>query len=85
MTDRLNPPRRRVVMSGSLGPRTREELEDEHGQVWDARELAKDFVLTAIIGLQVVVRRLADDAVGHLSYQNQPRFYYGFVPAATYG
>ncbi len=58
--------------------KTREELESEHGQVWDTAQLAKDFVITAIIGNTVVVRRKADDCVGTLRMQERPRLYYGF-------
>ena len=61
-------------------PRSREALEAKHGQVWNAEELARDFVVTAIIGSSVVVRRKNDDAVGSLEYQNEPRFYFGWKP-----
>lgn len=63
-------------------PKTREELEREHGQVWDTAELAREFVVTAIIRLLIVVRRKADDVVGTLTVQEKPRIYYGFEPYA---
>lgn len=59
-------------------PKTRHQLEAEHGQVWDTAQLAKDFVITAIIGNTVVVRRKADACVGTLRVQERPRLYYGF-------
>jgi hypothetical protein len=62
-------------------PRTRTDLEQEFGKVWDTQELATEFVITSIIGLEVVVRRKADNVVGMLSYQNEPRLYYRFVEA----
>jgi hypothetical protein len=62
-------------------PRTRTDLEQEFGEVWDTQELATEFVITSIIGLEVVVRRKADNVVGMLSYQNEPRLYYRFVEA----
>lgn len=65
----------------SSRPKIREELEGECGQVWDVRELARDFVLTGIIGNVVVVRRRADDVVGRLTFQNAPRFFFLFEPA----
>lgn len=57
---------------------SREELSARHGRVWDTSELAREFVVTAIIDTMLVVRRKEDGQVGHVSYQNQPRYYYGF-------
>lgn len=62
-------------------PRTRAELQQEFGQVWDTQQLAHDFVITSIIGSTVVVRRKADDVVGTLSYQRNPPLYYRFIQA----
>jgi hypothetical protein len=56
--------------------KTRQELEARHGRVWDEEELAEEFVVTAIIGSTVVARRKADNVVGTLDYQNEPRFYF---------
>ena len=56
-------------------PKTREQLEREHGQVWDTAELAKEFVVTSIIRPLIVVRRKADDVVGTLTVQEKPRLY----------
>jgi hypothetical protein len=61
-------------------PRTRQELEAQHGRVWDEKELADEFVVTAIVAETVVVRRKADNAVGLLDYQNEPRFYFHWRP-----
>ncbi len=61
-------------------PRSREALEAEYGQVWDTRELAKDFIVTGIVFPYIVVRRKADDVVGTLLVQNTPRFYFDFTP-----
>jgi hypothetical protein len=58
----------------------REALEARFGQVWNTEELARDFVVTAIIGTSVVVRRKSDDAVGSLEFQNEPRFYFDWKP-----
>jgi hypothetical protein len=60
---------------------TRQELEAQHGQVWDENQLVAEFTITAIIGDRVVVRRKADDnPVGTMRYQNEPRLYFGFEP-----
>lgn len=62
-------------------PRSRAELEREYGRVWDTAELAHEFVITAIIADQVVVRRKADDVIGTLTYQDSPRLYFSFTEA----
>ncbi|MBI2806119.1 MAG: hypothetical protein HYX68_14150 [Planctomycetes bacterium] len=62
-------------------PRTRAELEREFGKVWDTHELAREFVITSIIGSTVVVRRKTDDVVGTMKYQSNPPLYFGFVEA----
>lgn len=61
--------------------KTRKELEEQHGQVWDVQALAHEFVITSIIGNTVVVRRKADDVVGTLQHQSNPPLYFGFVEA----
>jgi len=58
----------------------RQALEAAYGKVWDEEELAQEFKVTAIIAPQVVVVRKADGLVGSLTFQNQPRFYFGFKP-----
>jgi len=62
--------RRKVIAAQPA--KTREELQALHGRVWTVQEVAKEFVITAIIDHTVVVRRKADDAVGTLQYQEGP-------------
>ena len=59
---------------------SREQLTARHGRVWDTSELAREFIVTAIIDATLVVRRKDDGQVGRMSYQNQPRYYYGYEP-----
>jgi hypothetical protein len=59
-------------------PRTRESLEANVGKVWDEKELFDEFVVTAWIGLTAVVQRKADNVVGLLDFQNEPRFYFNW-------
>ena len=59
-------------------PKSKEELERLYGRVWSQKELASDFILTAIVGLTITVRRREDDVVGNLDYQNLPRWYFNF-------
>ena len=64
-------------------PRTRAELEAVFGRVWDTRQLAAEFTITSIITPDaLVVRRKVDGAVGTMTFQNQPRFYFQFVPSS---
>ncbi len=58
----------------------RQSLEAKYGKVWDEKELAQEFRVTAIIPPQVVVVRRSDGQVGSMTFQNDPRFYFNFVP-----
>lgn len=73
--------RRKKTCKVAPPPKTRAELGKEHGQVWTTAELAHEFIVTAIIGTEVVVRRKADNVVGTLTYQNDPRYYFAFKEA----
>lgn len=55
-----------------------EELQRRHGQVWDTKELSRDFSVTGFGAPLVVVTRRADQKVGSLYFQHHPRFYWGF-------
>ena len=70
--------RRRTI---SVQPvKSRAELEAQFGRVWTVQEVAKEFVISAIIGSTVVVRRKADDVVGSLQYQEGPPcLYFNFT------
>jgi len=56
----------------------RQTLEQRHGQVWDAGELRRDFIVAGYLAPLVVVRRKADGAVGSLEFQHHPRFYFNW-------
>jgi hypothetical protein len=61
-------------------PIDRKALEAKFGKVWSAEELEQEFIVTAFIGPQVVVRRKADDVVGSLESTNRPHLFYNFQP-----
>lgn len=64
--------------------KSQQELETQYGRVWTVQDVAREFVITAIIDHTVVVRRKADAVVGTLEYQSGPPcLYYHFVPQAT--
>ena len=53
-------------------------LEEKHGQVWNAAQLRKDFILRWLaFPIATVIRRI-DNAEGTMEYQNIPRQYYNF-------
>ena len=56
----------------------RAALESKHGQVWDTKELACDFVVTGFLAPLVVVKRKSDGVVGSLEFQHSPRLYFNF-------
>jgi hypothetical protein len=64
--------------------KSREQIEAQYGRTWDTAELARDFIVTAIIDHTVVVRRKVDDVVGTLQYQEGPPcLYYSFVQQSS--
>ena len=77
--------RRRKAPKIVSPPKSRQELQQEFGRVWDTAELAGEFVITSIIDDQVVVRRKADNQVGTLRYQNEPRLYFRFEASPATG
>jgi len=76
--------RRKVIAAHSA--RTREELEAQFGRVWTVQDVAREFIITAIIDHTVVVRRKeGDQAVGTLEYQaGPPCLYFHFQQQAGY-
>ena len=57
----------------------REELEEQHGQVWNTKELQQDFTVQGFASPCVVVIRKSDGTKGTLEFIHQPRFYFDFV------
>ena len=56
----------------------RARLEKEYGQVWDTKQLGKDFDVTGFMAPFVVVTRKTDNTVGTLEFQHNPRYYFNF-------
>ncbi len=78
MSDPTETIRRQEVVAINSNPGSREALEAQYGQVWDTQELRRDFDITGFMAPFVVVRRKADNVVGSLQFQHDPRLYYGF-------
>ena len=70
--------RRRLLAQINSHALNRSGLEARHGRVWDAVELARDFEVLGFAAPFVVVRRRADQRLGSLLFQHEPRFYFAF-------
>lgn len=57
---------------------TREELENQFGQVYDTKELQEAFVVHGFLSPFVSVTRKSDGAKGTLIFLHSPRFYFSF-------
>jgi hypothetical protein len=79
MPDPTESIRRERLAEINAEPGSREVLEAEYGEVWDTRELARDFIVTGFMAPLAVVRRKSDSVVGSLEFQHDPRFYFNFV------
>ncbi len=79
MTDETEALRRKRLAEINAEPGSREALEAKYGQVWDTRELARDFIVIGFAAPYIVVTRKADAVKGSLEFQHQPRFYFNFV------
>jgi hypothetical protein len=72
--------RRQRLAEINVEPKDRAALEAAYGQVWDTRELARDFVVIGFIAPLIAVRRKQDGILGSLEFQHQPRFYFNWKP-----
>jgi len=81
MNDATEAARRALQQEVNAKLSPREEMEAEHGQVWDTSELQRDFSVTGFMAPFVGVTRKSDGAKGSLAFQHSPRLYFGFSPA----
>lgn len=81
MSDPTENARRQMVAKQQMaGPKTREQLEAQYGQVWNQEELNKEFKIIGFGAPIVVVRRLSDGVLGSCTFQLAigHRFYHSF-------
>jgi len=78
MSDPTESTRREMVAEINAVEGSREALEDQYGQVWDTSQLQKDFDVRGFAAPFVVVTRKSDGERGSLTFQHDPRFYFGF-------
>ncbi len=79
MSDPTEHDRRKRLAEINAQPKDRAGLEALYGQVWDTRELARDFIVVGFLAPYLVVERKSDGVKGSLEFQATPRFYFNFV------
>ncbi len=77
-TDPTEETRRVLVAAVNSAPADRATLEAQYGRVRDTSELANDFEVLGFAAPFAVVRCKADNRMGSLMFQHQPRFYFCF-------
>jgi hypothetical protein len=80
MTDPTEAARRELAAEINAVPGSREALQAVHGQIWDIIELVRDFTVIGFMAPLVIVKRKSDGQRGSLSFQNRPRYYFGYQP-----
>jgi len=82
MEDKTEGIRKMLVQEINAEPGTKEALEEEHGEgnVFDTEEATEKFEFLSFMAPFAVVERKEDRVKGTLTFQDQPRFYFGFRP-----
>jgi hypothetical protein len=79
MNDSTEAARRQRLKEINGEPKDKEALEAIYGQVWDTRELARDFTIIGFAAPFIAVQRKGDGVKGSLEFQHMPRFYFNFI------
>lgn len=58
----------------------RSDLIAKYGQVWNLEQLSREFHILAFSAPFVIVRRRADECIGSILFQHNPRWYFQFMP-----
>jgi len=69
---------RMMVEAINRNPKTRDELAQYVGEVWDTSEFADRFEVLGFRAPFAIVREIETGKRGSLLFQNHPRFYFGF-------
>ncbi len=80
MSDETELARRRRLAEINLVPGSREQLEQQYGEVWDTDQMTELFRPVGFMAPFLVVVRIADNVKGSLEFQHNPRFYFNFQP-----
>jgi len=57
----------------------REELEKKYGDVWDTKELVREFEVISFLAPYVTVINRISGKRGTMTFQDSPRFYFNFI------
>jgi len=71
---------RMLVEAINRDPRSREDLEEYFGEVWDTYELSERFSVTGFRAPFAVVKEKATGVRGSVLFQNAPRYFFAFAP-----
>ena len=80
MGDPTEEMRRTRLAEIEAEPGSREALEAIHGQVWDTKQLAQDFIVVGFLAPLVVVRRKADGSEGVAGVPEQAEILFQLPP-----
>jgi hypothetical protein len=78
MIDSTETVRRERMVKINSAPEERAALEQRHGRVWSASDMANDFEVLGFAAPFVEVRRETDNRLGSLLFQHHPRYYFAF-------
>ncbi len=78
MNDPTESIRRIMVSAINDIPGNRKQLEEEHGKIYDTKEVSAEFEITGFAAPFVIVRRWSDNKRGTMVFQDQPRYYFNF-------
>jgi len=73
--------RRKLTRQINSKQSDRKDLEAEYGEVWNTKELQKDFKVLSFMAPFVHVIRKSDGQTGAMLFQHSPRFYFSFQEA----
>lgn len=72
--------REKLVLEINSNPKNRENMEDVYGEIWDTKELSRDFEVFQFLSPFVLVRNKDTSEVGTIMFQHKPRFYFSWKP-----
>ena len=78
MNDPTEYTRRDMVSKINSFAGNREQLEEQHGEVYSTKEMDEHYEITGFMAPFVVVRRRVDSVKGTMIFQDNPRYYFNF-------
>lgn len=81
MSDITEPIRRVLVEEINSERLERESLEEKYGMVWNTQQLSMEFEVMSFMAPFAMVKHRVTNAVGLLTFQHDPRYYFDFQKA----